>query len=391
MPLKMSAISTKEYIFLKKKTYRRLRKKKEKSQFITEIVETTGYSRKQVIRILHKTKAKLHHITKRGRPEKFSYEDKKIISDLWFLMGQPCSTRLKAMLPEWLTAWQIDYGKLKTIQVKRLCEAAASTIDKVIAIKRSQSRQKTNWSQTIAKNAGIETVPSLRKEQDVGHLSADTVAHCGGSMYGSFAWSLTVTDIATQWTENRAVWNKGQYGVCKAFDEIFNSVPFTVKSINTDNGSEFINHHLQRYWKEKRKEVKIMRSRPRHKNDNAHAEQKNRTHVRELFDDYRFEYEELVECMNAVYKPWNELQNFFMVRKKLIKRERIGEKLHKTYDQNQSAYQRMLLQDIGKERKEALKKRKQELNPIRLHEEIEAKLKELFDALNRMQRTEDKK
>lgn len=306
MPLKMSAISTKEYIFLKKKAYRMIRKKKEKSQFITEIVETTGYSRKQVIRLLHKPKAKLHQITKRGRPEKFSYEDKKIITDLWFLMGQPCSARLKAMLPEWLEAWQIDYGELKSLQVARLCEAAASTLDKVISIKRSQAGQKTNWSQAIAKSAGIEIVPSLRKEQDVGHLSADTVAHCGGSMYGSFAWSLTVTDIATQWTENRAVWNKGQYAVCNALDEIFVHVPFTVKSINTDNGSEFINHHLMRYWKEKRKEVKIMRSRPRHKNDNAHAEQKNRTHVRDLFDEYRFDAEELVEAMNEVYKPWNE-------------------------------------------------------------------------------------
>ncbi len=104
-------------------------------------------------------------------------------------------------------------------------------------------------------------------------MEADTVAHCGNSLAGDFAWSLTLTDILTAWTEIRATWNKGAGGVCEQIEAIELQLPFRLLGFDCDNGSEFLNYHLLRYFSQHPQEVAFTRSRPYQKNDNAHVEQ----------------------------------------------------------------------------------------------------------------------
>ncbi len=116
-----------------------------------------------------------------------------------------------------------------------------------------------------------------------GFLEGDTVAHCGNSLSGNFVWSLTLTDILTAWTECRATWNKGAAGVLAQIKDVENTLPFDILGYDCDNGSEFLNHHLIQYFADRKMPVQFTRSRAYHKNDNAHVEQKNWTHVRHLF------------------------------------------------------------------------------------------------------------
>ena len=211
-------------------------------------------------------------------------------------------------------------------------------------------------------------------------MEADTVAHCGNSLQGDFIWSLTMTDIHTGWTENRAVWNKGAIGVKKQVISIENTVPFKLLGFDCDNGSEFLNHHLFRYFKENGKNTQFTRSRPYKKNDNAHVEQKNWTQVRHLFGYDRLDIETLVEPMNDLYSnEWSLYNNFFRPSQKLIEKTKINSKYKKKYDKPKTPYERVLESEyVSIEKKEKLKNIYKELNPFELKNKIEYKLKEIF-------------
>jgi hypothetical protein len=137
-----------------------------------------------------------------------------------------------------------------------------------------------------------------------GYLEADTVAHCGGSLEGDFVWSVTYCNIYSGWTANRAVWNKGSAGVVAATREVEAALPFDLLGFDTDNGSEFLNWHLLRYFQERPKGVGFTRSRPYKKDDNGHVEQKNWTHVRQLLGYDRLGDPELVEPINALCRDY---------------------------------------------------------------------------------------
>jgi 5S rRNA maturation endonuclease (ribonuclease M5) len=217
-------------------------------------------------------------------------------------------------------------------------------------------------------------------EKQPGYVEADTVAHCGTSLLGSFIWSLTLTDIYSGWTENAAVWNKGAHGVLQQIEKIEKRLPFSILGFDSDNGGEFLNYHLLKYFKERNKPVQFTRSRPYHKGDNAHVEQKNWTHVRQLFGYYRLENADLVELMNDLYQ--NEfalLHNYFCPAMKLKDKTRIDSKIIKKYDQPQTPYQRLMqCEDINDLQKEKLKKIYLSLNPFELKDAIEKKLKYIF-------------
>ena len=185
-----------------------------------------------------------------------------------------------------------------------------------------------------------------------GFIEADTVAHCGNSLAGDFIWSITMTDILTGWTENRAVWNKGAIGVNKQVKDIENRLPFELLGFDCDNGSEFLNHHLLRYFTDRKNKVNFTRSRPYKKNDNAHVEQKNWTQVRHLFGYDRLDIKSLVEPMNDLYSnEWSLYNNFFRPSQKLIKKTKINSKYIKKYDKPKTPYERLLDSGILSEEK----------------------------------------
>ena len=176
-----------------------------------------------------------------------------------------------------------------------------------------------------------------------GFLEADTVAHCGESTAGQFAYTIDCVDIATGWSEQRAVWGRGETGVIEQIRHIEQSLPFALLGFDCDNGSEFLNHHLLRHFVNRPKPVHFTRSRAYRKDDNAHIEQKNWTHVRQWIGYERLDDPRVVELLNELYRnEWRLFHNFFCPSVKLLAKQQLGSKTIKHHDRPKTPYQRLI-------------------------------------------------
>jgi len=213
-------------------------------------------------------------------------------------------------------------------------------------------------------------------ERRAGFLEADSVAHCGSSLAGSFVWSLTFTDIASTWTSGRAVWNRGAAGVLEQTRRVEETLPFRLLGLDFDNGGEWLNWHLIRYLQERAQPVRVTRSRPYHSDDNAHVEQKNWMWPRQLLGYGRLEDPQLVFPINQIYQSlWGPLHNFFLPSMKLLEKQRMGARWRRKHDQPQTAYQRLLKMDVLSARKRReLRELFENLDPFILHEQLEKAL-----------------
>jgi hypothetical protein len=202
-----------------------------------------------------------------------------------------CSKRLKAALPLWLPFYEEKYGTLPATIRCQLVQISPATMDRLLKKVRARYPGKglcgTRPGRLLKHQIPIRT--DNRDLAQPGFLEADTVAHCGSAMAGDFIWSLTLTDIYSQWTENRAVWNKGAKDVLEQIKDVEGRLPFAILGFDVDNGSEFLTFHLWRYLLDRPGPVPLTRSRPYRKNDQAHVEQKNWTHVRQLLGYERLE------------------------------------------------------------------------------------------------------
>ncbi len=186
---------------------------------------------------------------------------------------------------------------------KALLHISASSIDRALEPTRvryrGRGRSTTKPGTLLRQQIPVKT--NQWDETRPGFLEADTVAHCGNSTDGQYANTIDAVDIATGWTEQRAVWGKGEAGVLEQIESIENSLPFALLGFDSDNGNEFLNHHLFRHFTKREAPVQFTRSRAYHKDDNAHVEQKNWTHVRLWFGYHRIENPEAVKLMNELY------------------------------------------------------------------------------------------
>jgi len=214
-----------------------------------------------------------------------------------------------------------------------------------------------------------------------GALEIDTVALCGGSLSGAIVWALDASDIHSGWTEVRAVWNRGGRATCQRMSEIEQALPFGLRALDFDNGTEFLNAHFIGHFGGRESEVKLTRSRPYRKNDNAHIEQKNYTHVRLLLGDDRFDRHELVEPLNEVLKQWSLWNNLYCAQRRLVRKERGADGKVRRYHEKKASTPcaRLLGHDamdkVGRGRLKALLAAN---DPITVREEIENKLEKLY-------------
>jgi hypothetical protein len=332
----------------------------QKKKILDEFCDAHHYHRKSATRLLNRPPIPDKRPQKPGKSKHYKPELLlKPLKDIWLATDQMCGKRLKEALPLWLLHYDKHFDALESSVYKQLVSMSAATIDRML--KPVKSRYSKGLSGTKPGSLLKTQIPINTDQWDikkVGFMEADTVAHCGTTLIGDFVWSLTLTDIASGWTENRATWNKGATGVMAQIKDIETHLPFPILGFDCDNGSEFLNYHLVRYFTERPNtlSVQFTRSRPYKKNDNAHVEQKNWTHVRQLFGYHRFDNPKLVELMNELYaNELSLLSNFFYPCIKLIDKVRIKSRIKKTYDTPQTPYQRLMASnDLNEEQKRRL-------------------------------------
>ncbi|MCP4989879.1 MAG: transposase family protein [Colwellia sp.] len=380
----MSPRSKQEYLEAIYLRYRNA-SRKEKSTILNEFCQNCDYHRKHAIRLLRKFRRFIKpKYKKRGKPS--VYNKPSVIEPLkriWLNANLPCSKRLKVIIPLWLPSYEKEFGILSLLVIKALLSISPSTIDRLlksIRIKHKiRGRSTTKPGTLLRKQIPIKT--NQWDETCPGFLEADTVAHCGDTLMGMFVYTVDFVDIATGWTEQRAVWGKGESGVLEQIKDVENNLPFPLLGFDSDNGSEFLNHHLFRHFTQRKQPIHFTRSRPYHKDDNAHIEQKNWTHVRQWFGYHRLDNPAVVPLMNKLYtSQWRLYHNFFCPSVKLISKKLIGAKTIKCYDSPKTPYQRVLeSKKVLPSVKRKLKEQFKGLNPFKLRKAIERSLKRIFD------------
>lgn len=345
----------------------------QKHRILDEFCKVCEYHRKHAIRLLRANR--LGRRRPPGRPSRYGPVERKILEVIWLVANRPCSLRFKAMLPFWMPHYEAKHGKLESELRERLLAVSARTLDRLMKPVRqlhgTRGRCGTRPGSLLRHQIPIKTEHSDVHKPGV--MEADTVAHCGNSLAGDFVWSLTLTDIFSGWTENRAVWNKGYEGIRLAVEDIEQELPFALTGFHSDNGGEFLNHHLIHYLKERGVPVISSRGRPYHKDDTAHVEQKNYTHVRLLLGYKRLESPDLLPRINQLYEAWSLFNNFFCPSIKLVSKVKIGSQYRKKYDAPRTPYDRLLISpDVTEAVKTHLTEVATHLDPFALKKQIDA-------------------
>jgi len=385
----MSPRSRRELILATSERY--LRSTREaKGRILTEFCAATGLHRKSAIRRLRhppEEETKRSHARRSGRRRRYTASVRAILVLVWEAMGRPWSVRLKAALPLWLRSVrrrQVISGSIEDL----LGAISPRTIDRLLASERRRSSRRlfgrTKPGTLLRREIPIQT--AAWRTGSPGFTEMDLVSHSGADASGEFLHTLNVTDLETTWVESRAVLGKGETGVVAALDEISGELPFALRGVDSDNGSEFINHHLLAYCKKRR--IAFTRSRPYKKDDNAHIEQKNWTHVRRILGWDRYDSLEALDAINDLYR--NELRlmmNLFQPSVRLTGKQRLGARLVRRYDAPRTPLDRLV--DNGKGnavRVARLVKLRTAIDPFALSEAIDRKLTKLFELATRPSR-----
>ena len=316
----------------------------EKTMILDEFCKVCGYVRKYAIRKLNAPLPdddKPKPASPKNRMQTYLKETISMLEIMWEATNYICSVRLHAAIPIWMPHLKRQYHLSDKVS-KQLMAISPSTIDRRLKEKKQKHKRQiygtTKPGSLLKHQIPIKTDHWNVKEP--GFTEIDLVSHSGDCADGDFIHSCNMTDILSTWTETRAIMGKGRFATLDTIEEVQKTLPFKIKGIDSDNGSEFINYHLFAFC-EKNK-IQFTRSRPYKKDDNAHIEQKNWTHVRKTFGYQRYDSQQALNAMNDLYR--NELsliQNLFMPSQKLIKKVRIGSRYVRKYDMPQTPLQRL--------------------------------------------------
>lgn len=380
--LNMSKESRREVLARMRVRYRG-RGREGRSRLVDEVVAMCGYERKYAIKLLNGTRRLAGGGRRRGGPKpRYGPPELEVLKTVWLAAEQPCGKRLKAAIGLWLPYYEMEKGAVDEGVKKKLLEMSAATMDRLLAPCRvslgSRGRCGTRPGTLLRSQIPVRT-----EHWDVegpGWLEADTVAHCGESMSGEFCWSVTLTDVHTQWTQVRAIYGRGQHAVCARIAEVEKDLPFAILGFDCDNGGEFLNWHLADYFLKRPRAVNFTRSRPYRKNDNARVEQKNWTHVRQLVGYSRLESPEAAEALNALYREaWCDFRNYFCPVMKHLRTEVEGSRKKRVYDKPLTPFERLKQSGkVSEEEIQRLEAIKAKLNPFSLKRRIEKRLRTIL-------------
>ena len=375
MDTKMSQNTRREVLVKQRARYARAGKE-HKTKIIDELVELFGYHRKAAIRALQGRPLRGVPFVL-GRPKEYDPDRLRLpLKAIWLAALQPCGVRLKACLPDWLPAYEADHRRLDADVRQALLRASRATLDRLLIPARIEHRRRatTRPGTLLRQQIPIRTEWA---EHRAGFLEVDTVALCGGSLDDRHGWMFDAVDIHTTWNEMRALPNRSEAATLVQIRDVEASLPFPLCGLDSDNGGEFINHHLVGHLHGRAHPVAFTRSRPHRKNDQAHIEQKNYTQVRLWFGYERYDNPEVVPLINTLCKgALNQLLNYFLPTMKLAGKERVGSKVVRKYGAPQTPLSRVLAcAEVSGATKERLRQEKQANNPFALTREVARQLK----------------
>lgn len=380
-------------------------RKSEKGKILDDLIDLTGYNRSYASRVLRKTARtkkktvgrgrkqatlvedhRMKSLKRRQRPRKYDKVVQMSLKKIWIICDCICGKRLAPYLTEIIPVLE----KWNEIELdpevrEKLLEISAATIDRLLApVKREyqlKARSNTKPGTLLKHQIPIRTFSEWDEAQP-GFVEIDLVAHNGGDPRGDFMHTLDVTDVCTQWTETQAVKNKAQVWVFEALLDIREKMPFPLLGIDSDNGGEFINHHLVKYCEEN--EITFTRGRPYKKNDGCFVEQKNYSVVRRAVGYGRHDTDEELELLNELYGHLRFYTNFFLPVMKLTEKTRTGSRVQKKYDEARTPYRRTL-DFLSKKDQAALREQYEALNPAELKRKID-RLKDQIWKINHKKR-----
>lgn len=359
--------------------YSKAKGRKEKSCILDEFCRTYDCHRKHALRLLNASPPSETKPAKKKRSPFYTNRVISIINEVWQASGYLWSKRLKTTLVLWMP-WICERFHLNPQERDQLLSISHSQIDRRL-------KEKKQW---IKKQVYGSTKPGAILKHQIpvktdswnirlpGYVETDLVSHCGGSASGDFAYTVNWTDILTQWVERRIVLGKGQDAVFNALTSMQQAMPFSLRGLDSDNGGEFINAHLFQYCLTNK--IYFTRSRPYKKDDNAHIEQKNRTHVRQILGYLRYDTQQVINAINDLYKHELRIfQNYFQPSVKLIKKVTVGSKVKKIYDDPKTPFQRLIDSKKGNQESiNAFYNIAKHFDPFELSSVIEHKLDAIF-------------
>ena len=354
---------TKKELFDKTKPRYLKADKKGKSAILDEFCSNTGLNRNYVVQIM-RAGYDYNRVKREGRKSRRWKYDSDVINvatKIWELLEFPCGARLQPVLISTLDAMMRSNEISVSSEIReKLGQIKSKTLDR--RLKKEREVRKLSRSRGTTRHGSLlkSSIPIRITNWDtseVGFMEMDTVASNGGDPSGECIYSLDMLEIYSGWSEQIAVMGKGEAGVIKAVDEVRNVLPFELKGMDSDGGSEFINWHMVRYCEEHG--LFFTRSRPYMKNDNAYVEQKNNTHIRHWIGYDRFDNQKQLDALNDLYR--NELRlfnNFFSPVMKILSKEKVNNSVcKKKYDQAKTPYQRLMESNqLSQEKKNELDK-----------------------------------
>lgn len=382
--------------------------KTHKGEILNQVVTATGYTRSYASdllrnhgrRILAQDNIILEGSVKaRRRPKKqaskYDTAVLKPLKSIWKMMDYIGAKRLAAALPEVIPKLE-HFGEIRLSKIVRekLLQISPATIDRLLKAEREKHTLKKRICHTkpgtlLKSQIPIRTFSDWDDAQP-GFFEMDLVGHEGGNAAGDYCFTLDMTDVCSGWSEQVAVINKAQIHVFEGIQKIRGRLPVTVLGLDSDNGSEFINHHLRRYCDQEN--ITFTRSRPHRKNDNCFVEQKNWSIVRRFAGYMRLESQKQCDLLNELYDLLRDYNNFFMPSMRLKEKTRDGARITRKYHAPKTPYQMLLdSTQVNHNVKRILKRRYATLNPAELYRRIYKLQDKLLCSQNSLHKTQAQK
>ena len=387
----MARRSKHEYLRVMWQRYRRA-DRATRSALLDEVTRVCGYHRKYTIGLLSQPTPPQPTVRRvpRRRPT-YGEAVIRVLAQVWEASGYLCGPRLKAAIPHWLP-WLKQRAVVTPLVEAQLRRISPRQIDRRLR-ERKQRIKRRLYGTTRPGSLLKHQIPIKTEQWDVtqpGYLEIDLVSHSGASAAGEFLHTLDCVDLHTTWVERHVILGKSRQRVVQAMTTIEQQLPFALRGVDSDNGSEFINDHLWAFCTERPagQRIQFTRSRPYKKDDNAHVEQKNWTHVRKLVGWERYESREALAALQALYADLRLFQNLFQPSMKLVRKVRVGSRLIRRYERPQTPFERVQGGAAVDEQKvAALEQVRKTTDPFALSQRIDRHLERLWALATRATRT----